>query len=174
MKPTYDITYMCTHTPPPLLYFLLPQRNPVCCTAFENHPKMSDLNFSPIFVQSKVNCLVTLFDRKLHFCQKLAKLNVECDFFVIFKQCVENSSWWQSYPNLSILFCKVAHVWALTSIFSSKEILIICKVWGQIKILIFVMNPKDESSEWKHSRCKCNTWVDTIISVQKLYMNSGL
>ena len=52
------------------------------------------LAFSPIFVRLKLNCLVTLFDRKLQvlkkspnipFMQFSINLNVEGEFFVIFK-----------------------------------------------------------------------------------------
>ena len=33
------------------------------------------LDYQPIFVLLKLTCLVTLFDRKLQFCQKLTKMN---------------------------------------------------------------------------------------------------
>ena len=42
---------------------------------FENHLKMSHLNFS-IFVQSKLTCLVALFDRKLWVFKTSSKLTI--------------------------------------------------------------------------------------------------
>lgn len=169
MKPTYDITYMCTHTPPPTLFSVTPKKSCLLHSVWKSSKNVS-FEFFTNFCPTKID----LSDNNASFnffSQKLAKLNAT---FLWFSNNVSKTAANGKVTRISILFCKVAHVWALTSIFSSKEILIICKVWGQIKRLIFVMNPKDESSEWKHSRCKCNTWVDTIISVQKLYMNSGL
>ena len=113
-------------------------------------------HFLPVFVLSKLTCLVTLFDCKLQFIKNSPKLsifgifneflstqnvnaarfarNIECDFFVIFNHCAYVSSLKAVclLPNHCIIASQLSKLWNGRSVNFSLSFVLTIMSWKWI------------------------------------------